>query len=439
MYCPVYGCNSSSKTDSGIHFFSFPSGKSVDQQYRRKAWIEFCKRKYFSPSSCTRICSLHFNEDAYEPGNSPQFLQRIECKEKFSVRLKRDALPTLNKPLADSNQPKSIKTREHTLRRQRKKGILEMCSEGQPSTSKEQASTSDEQSGEELDVQQREQEDAPISMTCTASTQTTEALNPPHTSSKSTQTTIMSNSVKTQTVMDATSTFFQTTTKPQMISTPTQTISDASSTTLNIQPNQESLQNQAQLDEATQLKSTYDTIETSVHPEEYSSSISEVSSKEEEYVPGKETSNETESTDEEEPDQRRVLLRPGKLPEEQIKLIVFEDSIMQVFGKCWKCGANCTVAIESQIGSFCNVISSCCVEENHIQKWTTGPTNNCMPIFHLLLASGILATGLESSKVLRLFSALRIPNVKQRELSNILKCYVIPSVLKFGKRNKLRS
>jgi hypothetical protein len=51
-----------------------------------------------------------------------------------------------------------------------------------------------------------------------------------------------------------------------------------------------------------------------------------------------------------------------------------------------------------------------------------------MPTFHLLLASGILATGMETSKVLRLFDCLKIPNVKQRELSNIFKNYVIPGI-----------
>ena len=51
-----------------------------------------------------------------------------------------------------------------------------------------------------------------------------------------------------------------------------------------------------------------------------------------------------------------------------------------------------------------------------------------MPAFHLLFAYSILATGMESSKVIRLFNALSIPNVKQRELSNILKNYTIPAV-----------
>jgi hypothetical protein len=98
---PGYGCNSDSQksTDPPTHFFSFPSGKSVDQKRRRQTWVEFCKRKAFQPSSCTRICSLHFKEEAYEPGSSPQFLERLGYKEKFLARLKNDAVPTLNKAL----------------------------------------------------------------------------------------------------------------------------------------------------------------------------------------------------------------------------------------------------------------------------------------------------------------------------------------------------
>ncbi|CAB3997272.1 Hypothetical predicted protein [Paramuricea clavata] len=67
----------------------------------------------------------------------------------------------------------------------------------------------------------------------------------------------------------------------------------------------------------------------------------------------------------------------------------------------------------------------------------TGPTVNGMPIFHLLLASGVLATGMECSKVLRLFAALKIPNVKQRELSNIFKYYAIPTVYNVWQKEQL--
>ena len=61
-----------------------------------------------------------FSEDAYEPGHSPQFLERIGCDETFRVRLKNDALPTLNKPLADTN---TNKARILTEKRQREKVI----------------------------------------------------------------------------------------------------------------------------------------------------------------------------------------------------------------------------------------------------------------------------------------------------------------------------
>ena len=119
MYCPVYGCSSDSqKNPSGTSFFSFPSGKSAAQQRRRKAWVEFCKRKEFDPSSSSRICSRHFSEDAYEPGHSPQFLESIECKETFRLRLKSDALPTLNRPLLEAS---TSKPRTATARRQREK------------------------------------------------------------------------------------------------------------------------------------------------------------------------------------------------------------------------------------------------------------------------------------------------------------------------------
>ncbi len=125
-YCAVYGCNSDFKKakSTGIRFFSFPNAKSADQQCRRKAWVEFCKRKAFKPTMCTKVCLLHFTENAYEPGHSPQFLERIQCKESFRVRLRNDALPTLNKPLAMVDSSSNTKARSYSERRQQKKVII---------------------------------------------------------------------------------------------------------------------------------------------------------------------------------------------------------------------------------------------------------------------------------------------------------------------------
>ena len=61
-----------------------------------------------------------FSDDAYEPGHSPQFLERTGCEETFRVRLKSNALPALNKPLADAS---TSKARIFTEKRQREKVI----------------------------------------------------------------------------------------------------------------------------------------------------------------------------------------------------------------------------------------------------------------------------------------------------------------------------
>jgi hypothetical protein len=76
------------KTNRNVNFFRFPCGKTPEQNSRRAVWEEFCKRKAFKPSLCTRICSLHFAEESYEPSHSPQFLESIGYTEKTSLRLK---------------------------------------------------------------------------------------------------------------------------------------------------------------------------------------------------------------------------------------------------------------------------------------------------------------------------------------------------------------
>jgi hypothetical protein len=53
-----------------------------------------------------------------------QFLQQIECKESFRVRLKKDALPTLSKPLALLGSSLDMKARSYSQRRQQKKVII---------------------------------------------------------------------------------------------------------------------------------------------------------------------------------------------------------------------------------------------------------------------------------------------------------------------------
>lgn len=157
--------------------------------------------------------------------------------------------------------------------------------------------------------------------------------------------------------------------------------------------------------------------------------------KDENYVPDKYDSDDEGSDgndDKEHPESKDqcIILSGGKPIQEQLKLVVFEEQLMNAFGKCRLCDSCCKVAIENKNGSSCNIAVYCLSDNRHDYTWSTGPTINKMPAFHLLLAAGIVCTGLESSKVLRLFEALKLPIMKQRELSNLLKKYVIPSIYK---------
>ena len=147
-------------------------------------------------------------------------------------------------------------------------------------------------------------------------------------------------------------------------------------------------------------------------------------------------STESDSMTEEESEAVEYVLSQGKPPQKQMKFLVFEESIMQAFGTCIQCGSRCTVTLKHTTGSLFSISVSCTNYMAHSFVWSTGPICNNLPVFNLLLASGILSTGLESTKVLRLFSALNIPNIKYRELSNLMKYYVIPAVYRVWGREQ---
>ena len=129
-------------------------------------------------------------------------------------------------------------------------------------------------------------------------------------------------------------------------------------------------------------------------------------------------------------------LSKDKPASEQIKIVIFEEAIVNAFRNCLKCGEPCTVSLERQIGSTCNIHVSCSNTTSHDFTWSTGPMINRLPAFHLLFAAGILSTGLGSAKVIRMFDALKIININKRGLSNILKSYVIPAVFHVWDRDQ---
>lgn len=124
-----------------------------------------------------------------------------------------------------------------------------------------------------------------------------------------------------------------------------------------------------------------------------------------------------------------VILTNDKSIQDQLKLIICEESIARTFGVCFKCGNRCTVSVGNTIGSFCKIYISCCFSADHKITWSTGPLLNRLPALNLLMASTILSTGLECNKTLRLVESLNILCFKRREFSNVESAYVIPAVV----------
>ena len=253
--------------------------------------------------------------------------------------------------------------------------------------------------------------------------------------SKSTQTSfkpakVSVTSVKTQTIADTTSMFFQTTPakpKPTTTSAKTQTSPDKASTTFS--PSYDTINlpivTDAIDDDVQLITAPREVDQDSTYAR--SSSSENLESENEFTTETGESSTESDDENRDELDERTIL-KEGKPPQDQFKLIVFEEAILNMFGKCSQCGSKCVVTLENKIGSLCTIYSCCTINSRHYFEWETGPLVNRMPVFHLLFAAGILATGMESAKALRLFSSLKVANVKRRQLSNILKNYVIPAV-----------
>lgn len=143
-----------------------------------------------------------------------------------------------------------------------------------------------------------------------------------------------------------------------------------------------------------------------------------------------------DSDDEEEEKPKKVILSCNKSPQDQQKFIVFEESLVKCFKHCFKCNSECIVSLESTIGTFSQISVNCLKDSNHSFHWSTGPLHNRLPVFHLLITAGILASGLECGKVLRLFDSLQIKCITRRECSTLQSVYAIPAVFNVWDREK---
>ena len=95
--CAAFGCNNRGTKGNGLSFFSFPKDGQL-----RKAWIHYCRRWNFNPTSGHRLCSAHFTRDCFE--RDPFRMMELGVGGTFKRRLKPGATP--NVPLASLDPEK---------------------------------------------------------------------------------------------------------------------------------------------------------------------------------------------------------------------------------------------------------------------------------------------------------------------------------------------
>ena len=104
-------------------------------------------------------------------------------------------------------------------------------------------------------------------------------------------------------------------------------------------------------------------------------------SSEEEFVELAEDESDEEIEDggsdfDDEKTNKQFILSSNKLPQDQMKFIVFDESIVNKFGVCSTCKSTCIVSLKRSIGTYCKIAVSCSGDSRHNFTWSTGPLYN---------------------------------------------------------------
>lgn len=89
--CSAYGCSESDRSKTSLHFYRFPSREKSPSRY--KVWVDFCKRKYFTPTRNSRLCSKHFK---FQDFNQSDIMKnKLMPDLKVRINLNPNVVPTI--------------------------------------------------------------------------------------------------------------------------------------------------------------------------------------------------------------------------------------------------------------------------------------------------------------------------------------------------------
>jgi hypothetical protein len=97
--CSAYGCSESDRSKTSLHFYRFPTREKSPNRY--KVWVEFCKRKYFTPTRNSRLCSKHFK---FEDFNQLDIMKnKLMPDLKVRINLNPNVVPTIRSSTTYNN------------------------------------------------------------------------------------------------------------------------------------------------------------------------------------------------------------------------------------------------------------------------------------------------------------------------------------------------
>lgn len=151
-----------------------------------------------------------------------------------------------------------------------------------------------------------------------------------------------------------------------------------------------------------------------------------------EYIPDgdyNETENDESDNDESDNDDdgTTVELSDSKSVQEQLKILVFEESLVELLSECRTCDKKCAVVISRRKGLMVVTTSTC--SAGHVYTWSSQPSNSQLPCGNLHLSAAILFSGSNASQVLTLLDHFHVPRLSLSTFHRIQRSYLVPSAM----------
>ena len=109
------------------------------------------------------------------------------------------------------------------------------------------------------------------------------------------------------------------------------------------------------------------------------------------------------------------------------KYIVFESCLDQLLKQCVICGSG--TCVEKKVLGTCLICTIKCLSCGNITDWRSQPWSGNLPVGNLLLSAGIMFSGGNAAKFLRVLDFISVRNICVSTYNKIQSAYLTPTIL----------